>query len=207
MSNPPVPPGQAHTKICPFCKMTNVPAAAIRCPHCAGDIGQHELLNSKVCFVATALYGNEDHPDVEALRNFRDSVLLKSAIGRSITRTYYLWVHRSCLRCVGLLCFAGSCTASSSARWRNMRGVGAAAPNFTLKLPRPGSGPPAEPAASLKSWRAARPLTCAHRAATPRTLHRSRRANVTTRNRPRSLAVRWRMAHRRAFVLHQPSAI
>lgn len=69
--------------------MEDVPAAATRCPHCAGDIAQHELLNSKVCFVATAAMGRDDHPDVEVLRAFRDAVLLPKPWGRWFIRCYY----------------------------------------------------------------------------------------------------------------------
>ena len=41
------PTTESKTKTCPFCKMTDVPAAATRCPHCAGDIGHHELMIQK----------------------------------------------------------------------------------------------------------------------------------------------------------------
>lgn len=83
------PPPSNATKTCPFCQMTDVPAKASRCPHCAGDIGKHEMLNSKVCFVATAVLGDEDHPDVQVLRQFRDVYLLRSRSGRALVRGYY----------------------------------------------------------------------------------------------------------------------
>lgn len=41
------------------------------------------------CFVATTVYGNVDHPDVRLLREFRDEVLLSSALGRSFVGSYY----------------------------------------------------------------------------------------------------------------------
>jgi hypothetical protein len=41
------------------------------------------------CFVATACFGDADHPTVLALRSFRDSVLLRSRLGRAFTGTYY----------------------------------------------------------------------------------------------------------------------
>lgn len=41
------------------------------------------------CYVATAIYGNVDHPDVRLLREYRDRVLLKSAQGRAFVRFYY----------------------------------------------------------------------------------------------------------------------
>lgn len=41
------------------------------------------------CFVATAVYGNIKAPEVEALRNIRDHVLLKSYFGRKFVEFYY----------------------------------------------------------------------------------------------------------------------
>jgi len=41
------------------------------------------------CFVATALYGSSTHPDVVALREFRDSVLMSSRPGKSFVYAYY----------------------------------------------------------------------------------------------------------------------
>ena len=42
------------------------------------------------CFIATACYGTDTAPDVLTLRNFRDSVLLSSKIGRAFVKIYYL---------------------------------------------------------------------------------------------------------------------
>lgn len=41
------------------------------------------------CFVATAVYGEIDHPDVQLLRAFRDQILMSSSMGRAFTRLYY----------------------------------------------------------------------------------------------------------------------
>lgn len=40
------------------------------------------------CFVATAAYGDWSHPDIAALRRFRDEVLVRHAAGRAFIRTY-----------------------------------------------------------------------------------------------------------------------
>jgi hypothetical protein len=41
------------------------------------------------CFIATAAFESEDHPAVQELRTFRDSVLMKTAIGRTFIALYY----------------------------------------------------------------------------------------------------------------------
>lgn len=41
------------------------------------------------CYIATMAYGDYDHPQVMILRNFRDNVLDKSAIGRLFINFYY----------------------------------------------------------------------------------------------------------------------
>ncbi|WP_426959448.1 CFI-box-CTERM domain-containing protein [Muricoccus radiodurans] len=43
------------------------------------------------CFVATAALGRAEHPDLNALRAFRDQVLMRSAPGRLFCRLYYRW--------------------------------------------------------------------------------------------------------------------
>lgn len=40
------------------------------------------------CFVATALYGDDRHPDLGALRAFRDNVLARRALGRRFIAWY-----------------------------------------------------------------------------------------------------------------------
>jgi hypothetical protein len=44
---------------------------------------------SGYCFVATACFGNHQHPTVVALQSFRDAVLLHSIAGRVFVATYY----------------------------------------------------------------------------------------------------------------------
>ncbi len=41
------------------------------------------------CYIATAVYGSYDAPEVRALRRFRDEVLSESMAGRAFIRTYY----------------------------------------------------------------------------------------------------------------------
>lgn len=41
------------------------------------------------CYVATAVYGSYDCPQVWTLRRFRDYTLAKSRLGRLFVRTYY----------------------------------------------------------------------------------------------------------------------
>jgi len=41
------------------------------------------------CFVATAVYGSENHPHVKILRNFRDAYLQTTGVGRRLVLFYY----------------------------------------------------------------------------------------------------------------------
>ena len=43
----------------------------------------------KNCFIATAVYGNIDHPNIELLRNFRDEKLTNFILGRAFIKFYY----------------------------------------------------------------------------------------------------------------------
>lgn len=46
---------------------------------------------SSGCYIATMAYGDYDHPQVIILRQFRDEVLDKSALGKWFIKTYYLY--------------------------------------------------------------------------------------------------------------------
>lgn len=43
------------------------------------------------CFIATACYGDTNHPDVEVFREWRDSILIKSVPGRIFIFLYYVF--------------------------------------------------------------------------------------------------------------------
>lgn len=53
------------------------------------DGEEDETLVGAGCFVATAVYGDGEHPDVAALRWYRAHVLSQSAAGRAFCRFYY----------------------------------------------------------------------------------------------------------------------
>jgi hypothetical protein len=53
------------------------------CPACK------KVIHRKGCFVATAVYGDEDYVEVQFLRAYRDTVLRRSLAGRMAISTYY----------------------------------------------------------------------------------------------------------------------
>ena len=67
-------------QICPNCKNVFNPAQP------AGPGGK--------CFVATAVYGNYDAPEVQKLRYFRDRYLNQSHLGRAFITLYYKYGPR-----------------------------------------------------------------------------------------------------------------
>lgn len=57
-----------------------------------GDDSDPKFINASTsggCYVATAVYGSYDCPQVWALRRYRDDVLAKTWCGRVFIRTYY----------------------------------------------------------------------------------------------------------------------
>ncbi len=54
------------------------------CPFCGGT---HKNFSS--CFIATAVYGNSNAPEVVTLRRFRDNTLRSSFVGRTFIALYY----------------------------------------------------------------------------------------------------------------------
>lgn len=53
----------------------------------SGDLA--DKYNNSNCFVATAVYGDHNHPQVQKLRNFRDAKLNKTEAGRYFVKFYY----------------------------------------------------------------------------------------------------------------------
>jgi len=47
-----------------------------------------EIENSD-CFIATAVYGSRDAPEVRTLRDFRDNILMQSSTGKAFVDFYY----------------------------------------------------------------------------------------------------------------------
>jgi cold shock CspA family protein len=77
---------------CPSCGKKMVPRISFYhgkpqasfCPYCGTKIKDFPA-----CFIATAVYGDYDHPNVRSLRHFRDEQLKKSGLGRSFIAFYY----------------------------------------------------------------------------------------------------------------------
>jgi hypothetical protein len=55
------------------------------------------------CYVATYAYASADAPQVAALRQFRDDVLMKGLAGRLFVRAYYAWLSALAIRVIGAL--------------------------------------------------------------------------------------------------------
>ena len=95
---------------CPGCKelfnVTKYDYGSYNCPSCHKSLsysasgmksvssgyssgGSSSSTDSGGCYIATAVYGDYDHPKVKLLRQFRDHVLSRSMIGRMFIKTYY----------------------------------------------------------------------------------------------------------------------
>jgi cold shock CspA family protein len=56
------------------------------CPYCGAD---YMHLPSNDCFIATAVYGDYDHSQVQVLRRYRDDHLRTQSFGRAFISVYY----------------------------------------------------------------------------------------------------------------------
>lgn len=57
--------------------------ANYKCNKCGAENDTDE------CFIATAVYGDKNAPQVQKLREFRDNVLMQSSTGRAFVNFYY----------------------------------------------------------------------------------------------------------------------
>lgn len=61
---------------------------------------EHRKKGSGGCYVATAVYGSYDCPQVWTLRRFRDETLAKTRCGRLFIRVYYA-ISPTLVKCFG----------------------------------------------------------------------------------------------------------
>ena len=78
------------------------------------------------CYVATAVYGSYDCPEVWVLRRFRDHTLAQSALGRAFIRAYYAVSPALVRRFGGAKWFRGLCKPPLQALVRRLRAHGVA---------------------------------------------------------------------------------
>ena len=71
---------------------------ATRAPNCPGGGMDFSGYGGAGCFISTAAYGSSSHPDVQLLREFRDQVLMRNALGRELVNFYYR--HSTELACI-----------------------------------------------------------------------------------------------------------
>ena len=76
------------------------------------------------CYVATAVYGSYDCPEVWVLRRFRDHTLAQSALGRAFIRAYYAVSPALVRRFGGAGWFRGLCKPPLQALVRRLRAHG-----------------------------------------------------------------------------------
>ena len=83
---------------CTECGLTRVGGQTEECTRCDGKMRPTSEVSRDVyiskssngdCFVATAVYGKYDHPDVLSLQRFRDETLCHSALGQAFIAWYY----------------------------------------------------------------------------------------------------------------------
>lgn len=63
--------------------------------HCATPSRIDGFLDRSTCFIASAAYGDEWHPRLETLRQFRDQILAQTDTGKAFIAWYYSWSPRA----------------------------------------------------------------------------------------------------------------
>jgi len=96
--------GDSKELACPSCGLTKVGDQPEKCTRCGSEmrpasevprdiyISKSSTSTSNTnsdCFVATAVHGDVDHPDVHRLRRFRDETLQHTTAGRAFIAWYY----------------------------------------------------------------------------------------------------------------------
>ena len=75
-----------------FCKKCGEGFTSWTCKNCGTKNPARNtryVLRNQGCFIATAVYGSPDAPEVELLREFRDTWLLKYSLGKVFVKIYY----------------------------------------------------------------------------------------------------------------------
>lgn len=87
---------QLQCSICMYVWDTRYPSIPAKCPSCNiniyGTNNYHilkEYYQSRSCFIATAAFGTPFVEEIEVLREWRDKILLKSFMGRTLINGYY----------------------------------------------------------------------------------------------------------------------
>lgn len=81
--------GYPYRQVEGFAQTVEAIDAELRKLHMKGSSG-----SSGGCFVATAVYGSYDCPEVWVLRRWRDAELMSTPLGRAFVRTYYAFSPR-----------------------------------------------------------------------------------------------------------------
>lgn len=74
-----------------FALPTPVARQATQSPVPNAEVGSPSASQSAGCYVATAVYGSYDAPEVQLLRKFRDETLMPNCFGRGFVRFYYVF--------------------------------------------------------------------------------------------------------------------
>jgi len=74
-----------------FCFKCEKGLSSWECPAChtSNPINKSLAVEKSGCFIATAVYGSPEAPEVRLLRYFRDTVLIQNTSGRWFVRAYY----------------------------------------------------------------------------------------------------------------------